>query len=149
MSKKTTALTVFIIVLWLSALIWNFISPATQAFAYTAVVFAIGFVSFVGFLNISRALRGAVDTFQDGDVRFALTCSFLAVFLALLSFYSFTTDEPTQFARSIIDSFLTLTIVVVGFYFATSGTIELFKIWGRGREPARQQEPKRTSDAPT
>jgi hypothetical protein len=133
MWKKTTALTTFVILLWAGALAWNYFLRATYTFAYTAAIFAIGYVSFVGFLNISRALRGSPGAFQDGDVRLALTCAFVAVFFALLSFYAFTLDEPTPFAQQIIDSFLTITVIVVGFYFATTGAIELFKIRERGR----------------
>ena len=136
MWKKTTALTALIILIWVGALTWNYFLRPTSAFAYTAAIFAIGYISFIGFLNISRALRGTPGTFQDGDVRLALTCAFVAVFFALLSFYSFTIDEPTLFAQNIIDSFLTVTVVVVGFYFATTGAIELFKIRERSRTSA-------------
>src|SRR5690242_21729471 len=90
MWKRTTGLTVFIVQLWLGTLTWNYFSHSTSAYVYTVSLFVIGFVSFIGFLHVSWALRGTPGTFQDGDVRFALTCSFVAVFFALLSFYSFT-----------------------------------------------------------
>jgi len=151
MWKKTTALTAFIIVLWVGTLAWNYFLQGSQAYAYTAAIFAIGFISFIGFLNISRALRGTPGIFQDGNVRFALTCSFVAVFFALLSFYSFTADRPTPFAETIINNFLTVTVVVVGFYFATSGAIELFRIRERDRQiaPAESEKDRNVTDTPT
>jgi len=45
-----------------------------------------------------------------------------------LSFYSFTTDHPTAFAKSVIESFLNLTVIVVGFYSAATGAVEVARL---------------------
>ena len=85
MFKKTMSLASITLLLWTAALASNYFfhyftglarartnNPnATTAwpdpsYAYTLAVFAIGLVSFVGFLNISRELRVSRDTFHDG-----------------------------------------------------------------------------------
>lgn len=132
--QKTTKLVGFIVAVWVAALAWNHFLRSTQAFAYTAAVFVIGVATFVGTLNISRELRGSPSTtFDDGDVRLAVASTFVTVFLALVSFYAFTLDEPTPFARILIERFLDLTALVVGFYFATSGAIEFLQLRERSR----------------
>ena len=156
MFKKTMSLASSILLLWAAALASNYFFHYFQgrpraltqnpngttswpdpSYLYTFAVFAIGLVSFVGFLNISRELRGSRDTFQDGDVRFALTCSFVTVFFALLSFFSFArVDQPTEIGRSFFSNFLTITVLIVGFYFATSGAIELVRL----RQDGKRQE---------
>jgi hypothetical protein len=96
MFKKTMSLVSIILLLWAAALASNYFFHYFQgraraltknpnattswpdpSYLYTFAVLAIGLVSFVAFLSISRELRGSRDTFQDGDVRFALTCSFV------------------------------------------------------------------------
>jgi hypothetical protein len=137
------SLAVIIVLLWAGTLGLNYfwrrataVGPTTStfwpdpSFFYTFTLFVMGLLSFIGFLNISRELRGERETFQDGDVRFALTCSFVTVFFALLSFFIFTRDQPSDFAQRFFDSFLNITVLIVGFYFATTGVIEV--VAGRG-----------------
>lgn len=98
------------------------------SFFYTFSILTIGLMSFVGFLNISRELRGKRGSLQDGDVRFAIACTILIVYLTMLSFFAFTLDNPPPGAKPFLDALLTTTAVVVGFYFATTGAIEVAKI---------------------
>ena len=139
MRWTTGRLVALLLALWIGALSWDYIAGQISdrklgvPHVYTVVVFAIGITSFVGALNISRSMRGTPGRFEEGDVRFALAISFVAVFFALLSFYAFSRDEPTGFARSLIETFLDQTALVVGFYFATSGALEFVKIRERRR----------------
>lgn len=96
-------------------------------------------MTFVGSLSISRDLRGKKDTFQDGDVRFALTCSFVTVFIALLSFFTFTADQPTEFAQAFFKEFLNITALIVGFYFATTAAIEFARMRQNGKGKERDE----------
>ena len=87
---------------------------------------------------------------MTGDVRFALTCSFVTVFFALLSFFSFArVPRPTEIGQSFFSNFLTITVLIVGFYFATTGAIELGGLIrdgkrqeraGAGAEPVESRE---------
>jgi hypothetical protein len=108
---------------------------------YTVVVFAIGIISFVGSLNISAERRDRPGRFQDGDVRFAVAVAFVAVFFAMLSFYAFSRDVPTNFGQSLVNTLLDQTALIVGFYFATSGALEYLN----RRQRQRAAQPKQTA----
>jgi hypothetical protein len=138
MFRKMMSLALIIVLLWAATLALNYfwrrataVGPTAPtfwpdpSFFYTFTLFVLGLLSFIGFLSISRELRGERETFQDGDVRFALTSSFVTVFFALLSFFIFTRDQPSEFAQRFFDSFLNITVLIVGFYFATTGVIEV------------------------
>lgn len=134
MPRKTTKLVAFLVTIWIGALVWNYFWRDTWTFAFTAAIFIMGITTFVGVLNISRDLRGTPGTFEDGDVRLAVTCTFVILFLTLLSFFTFATNsEPGPFAETLIREFLVLTALIIGFYFATSGSIEFLKIRERQR----------------
>lgn len=101
--------------------------------------FAIAVVSFFGFLLYSRELREPAGVFDDADVRLAITCSFVTLYFALITFSLFAQGEPSGFARSLVDDLLTLTGIVVGFYFATTGALEYARI--RERRGRREEPP--------
>jgi hypothetical protein len=99
------------------------------SYFYTFSILAIALISFIAFMHFSRELRGRRGAFQDGDVRFAITGSFVTVFFALLSFFSFASvQQPTEVGKQFFASFLNLTLLIVGFYFATTGALEIVRI---------------------
>jgi hypothetical protein len=52
----------------------------------------------------------------------------MIVYLTVLSFFTFTIDSPPPGAKPFLDTLLTTTSIVVGFYFATTGAIEVATI---------------------
>jgi hypothetical protein len=46
-------------------------------------------------------------------------------------------DAPTEIGRSFFDNFLTITVLIVGFYFATTGAIELVGLIRDGKRQER------------
>ena len=83
---------------------------------------------------MSRELRTPKGSIGDGDVRLAITASFLMVFFVLLSYFSFLPEGPNDFARDVAGQLFALTGLVVGFYFATTGALEYVRIRARHRE---------------
>jgi hypothetical protein len=138
------SLTAVLVLVTTVSLIWaSAADDEVAALVRSGTVFLVGVISFFGFLWLSRALRTPRGVFQDGDVRLAIAAAFFTVYIELLSLYAFADGEPTDFASSFADDFQTLTGLVVGFYFATSGALE----WARIR--AGSQTSHGEHDTPT
>jgi len=97
---------------------------------------------------VSRELRTPKGSIGDGDVRLAITASFLMVFFVLLSYFSFLPEGPNDFARDVAGQLFALTGLVVGFYFATTGALEYVRIRERQRERERGAEQRDPPEQP-
>jgi hypothetical protein len=168
MFKRMLGLIAAVLLIWLATLVANYLfhyfrlraiavagdplattSWPDPSYFYTFSILAIGLLSFLGFLSLSRELRGVRGAFQDGDVRLAITCSFVTVFLTLLSYYSFASSEqkPTEVGQQFFDSFLSLTVVIIGFYFATTGAVEILKTRKKGDKESQEADRPSSTEA--
>jgi hypothetical protein len=94
----------------------------------------IGLTTFLGVLLSGHTTRGTISI-NDGETRTAITATMLVLYITILGMFSVSRYSPAEgsLARDLIDQFGTLLILVLGFYFGTSGAIQAFKI-ARGRE---------------
>jgi hypothetical protein len=122
--------------------------------AYLAMALGIiGITSFLGILYCSHMLDNPGKPFKSQDVRTALAASYIVVFFSFLALFSFNRNDPSSFAKSLSDTLLTQTTLILGFYFATSGALEYARIrHGQETESGGQEKkegPPSPSDPPS
>jgi len=106
-------------------------------------VASIGVITFLGILMLVNYLSES-RAFDKGEMRKAITGSFVAVYFALVSLLTFTDFSPsdnTELAKTIIGHFTTLIEIIIVFYFASSGVREYFKFKER-RQKAKEEQNK-------
>ena len=100
------------------------------------VITFLGILMLVNYLSVSRA-------FDQGEMRKAITGSFVAVYFALVSLLTFRGFCPsdTELAGTIIGHFTYLVGIVIVFYFGSSGVREYLKFKER-RQKAKEEQKK-------
>ncbi len=121
-------------------LVWIYYAQGPGLHIAIGMFFAIAVVSFFGMLFLSRNLRVPAGTFDDGDVRLAIASSIIVTFFTVLSYGLFSFTEENKVTDALLDQVFTLTGVVVAFYFATTGAVEIFRIREQGRTARHASE---------
>lgn len=103
---------------------------------------SIGVITFLGILMLVNYLSGS-PALDEGEMRKAITGSFVAVYFALVSLLTFGGFYPsgTELAKTIIGHFTTLIKIIVIFYFGSSGVREYLKFKER-RQKAKEEQKK-------
>ncbi len=93
--------------------------PYIGIFQVTWSVSGIGVITFFGTLMLANYLSGSADL-NKGEIRKAITGSFIAVYFVLVSLLSFSELSSTDLAETIIGHFTYLVGIIVVFYFGSS-----------------------------
>lgn len=137
--KKAFLMAIVIGVLDILVLFLGTFKPSYIAWS----VASIGVITFLGILMLVNYLSVS-PAFDKGEMRKAITGSFVAVYFALVSLLTFTDFSPsdnTELAKTIIRHFTTLIEIIIVFYFASSGVREYLKFKER-RQKAKEEQKK-------
>ncbi len=118
------AVIVFLDVLVLHLGISKISVPYIGTFQITWSVSGIGVITFFGTLMLANYLSGSADL-NKGEIRKAITASFIAVYFVLVSLFSFSEFNPSNLAETIIGHFTYLVGIIVVFYFGSSTVRDL------------------------
>jgi hypothetical protein len=139
-SRRGALLVLVIVILYWVALVLAHRYQGVQGEILSGATFAAAMAAFYGFMMLSRATRDETGVFQDGDVRLAVACAFVTLYLELLALFIFSPESDlTGFPRALAENLVTQTALIVGFYFATTGALEYAKL--RGSRSAETKAP--------
>ncbi|TET62872.1 hypothetical protein E3J48_03600 [Candidatus Aerophobetes bacterium] len=119
-----------------------FLGTSKERFHIAWSLGSIGVITFLGILMLANYLSDS-PTLDKGEMRKAITGSFIAVYFALVSLLTFTGFSPSseKLAETIIGHFTYLVGIVVVFYFGSSGVREYLKFKER-RQNSEEEEKK-------
>jgi hypothetical protein len=87
----------------------------------------VGITTFLGVLLSGHPKAGQISI-ADDETRTAITITMVVLYISILGMFSVSRFDPAagSLSRDLIDQFGTLVILVLGFYFGTSGAIQIF-----------------------
>ena len=130
-SRRGALLVMVIVILYWVALVLQHQFRDKAAEIMSGATFAAAMAAFYGFMMLSRAARDESGVFQDGDVRLAVACAFVTMYLELLALFIFSPETKlSDIGKVLAENLLTQTALIVGFYFATTGALEYAKLRG-------------------
>jgi uncharacterized membrane protein len=130
-SRRGASLVVVIVILYWVALVLQRQFHDQAGEIMSGATFAAAMAAFYGFMMLSRAARDETGVFQDGDVRLAVACAFVTMYLELLALIIFSPEfQLSEIGKVLTENLLTQTALIVGFYFATTGALEYAKLRG-------------------
>jgi len=96
-------------------------------------VAAIGIITFFGTLSVSSYHKKHSAEGDKGTMRDALAASLICTYFVVLSFSIFEKiNSGNTSVDSVLNSFSSVIMIMVGFYFGSKGAIEIYKIRGKG-----------------
>lgn len=130
-------------------LTWNFIFEARGEEGHDVIlgltVFAVGIVTFFGFLMIGYS-RGAGWQLTNGGLRTAIAATIVVTYLFLVSFeiYLVPPEQVSPITQAFIQSFTGIVGITIAFYFGASTALQIF---GKDENKEKGSAPKNEDEA--
>ena len=102
-------------------------------------VAAVGIVTFFGMLIVSSYHKRDSPEGDKGTMRDALTASLISAYFVVLTYSLSVKIESSTPVNSLLSSFSSVIIIVIGFYFGSKGAVEIYK---HKEAIAKSQKPK-------
>jgi hypothetical protein len=87
----------------------------------------VGITTFLGVLLSGHPRDGQISI-ADDETRTAITVAMVVLYISILGMFSVSRFDPAEgsLSRDLFDQFGTLVVLVLGFYFGTTGAIQIF-----------------------
>lgn len=137
--KETTKLAARVVAIDIAILVIGVVLQNYYRINLGWTVAAIGIITFFGMLSVSSYHKKDVPEGDQGTMRDALTASLISAYFAVLAFSMFERINSGNTAvDSLLNSFSSVIMIVVGFYFGSKGAVEIYK---KKAEIAKAQNP--------
>ena len=90
---------------------------------------AIGIITFFGMLSVSSYHKRNTPEHDKGTMRDALAASLICTYFVVLAFSMFEkVNSGNTTVDSLLNSYSSVIMIMVGFYFGSKGAVEIYKI---------------------